>query len=80
MSTNLYYIEPNENAGGYDIMKRDSVVLEDGKLGPERVCTIYSMDYFDAVLEALVGEDYKTVEGFEEEPYNPSSPVFEEDI
>jgi hypothetical protein len=72
-----YYIEPNETLQGYDIMKRDSVVLPDGKFGPEKVCTIYSMDYFDAVLESLVGEDYREVDGYESEDYAPRTPIFE---
>jgi hypothetical protein len=54
---NVYYVEPNKELQGYDILKREGVLHPDGTTSPERVCTIYSMDYLDAVLEALQGED-----------------------
>jgi hypothetical protein len=56
--TDKYYIEPNSNLQGYDILKRDGMFV-DGKLAPERVCTIYSMDYLPAILSSLNEEDAK---------------------
>lgn len=68
-----WYVEPNDTTQSYDIMKRDGVQLEDGTLQPEKVCSIYSMEYLDAVLAALEAEDAKDAGA----PVTYHSPVFE---
>lgn len=60
MSEKKYYIESNSNLQGYDILKRDGVVTPEGKLAPERIATVYSMDYMDSILEALNAEDSRS--------------------
>jgi hypothetical protein len=54
-----YYVESNAELQAYDILKRDGVEHPDGTTSPEKICTIYSMDYLDPILEALVGADAK---------------------
>ncbi len=60
-----FYLEGNDDLQAYDIMKRNSVIDSNNAslLKPERICTIYSMDYLDAILEALEQEDAKEDEG-----------------
>jgi hypothetical protein len=52
-----FYVEPNQNLQGYDIMKRNHVLKPDGTMGPEKICTIYSMEYLTTVLDAIIAED-----------------------
>jgi len=55
-----YYVAPGKHGEGYDIMKKDGIINPDGSMSPERVCTIYSMEYLDIVLKALQEEDSKS--------------------
>lgn len=76
--THKYYVEPNDANQSYDIMKRDGVENPDGTLAPERVCSIYSMEYLDAVLEALAVEDSKLPDPELPESFANPSPIREE--
>jgi hypothetical protein len=74
-TANDYYIEANDIAQGYDILKRDGVLNPDGTKSPERICTIHSMEYLQPILATLREVD-GVVEG-DESVMNPS-PIYEE--
>lgn len=47
-----FYLNKNNELEGYDIMKRNSV--QDGyQRKDEKVATVYSVDYIDAIIDAL---------------------------
>lgn len=76
----VYFVQPNEPLQGYDIMKRDGVEKPDGTLEPERICTVYSMEYFDAILEKIAELDADgIVEYPEDERYIDTAPIIEID-
>jgi hypothetical protein len=86
-----YYIEENESNQSFDIMKRDGLELEPGVLTPERVLSMYSMEYMDPILAMLNAVDrgeFDESEDDDEEEYDESqssgiivnSPIIEGDI
>jgi hypothetical protein len=75
-STNIYYILPNDRVQGYDILKRDGVLNPDGTTMPEKICTIYSMEYLQPMLATLREVD-GVVEVDNSDVIHPS-PIYEE--
>lgn len=72
---NQFYVMPNEQLQGYEIFKRDGVINPDGTKSPERICTFYSMEYLQPLLQTLREVD-SMVEETDEEVIR-TSPVFE---
>lgn len=73
--TQKYYIEANDNLQGYDVLKRDGVIdPETGRQIPEKILTLYSLEYLDQILEALNAEDSK---GREIIIQQVNSPIYE---
>ncbi len=73
--TQKYYIEANDNLQGYDVLKRDGVIdPETGRKIPEKILTLYSLEYLDQILEALNAEDIK---GREIIIQQVNSPIYE---
>ena len=68
---NKWYIIDEPELKAYSIMKRQGI-LENGKYQDEKVCTIYSMDYLDVILDALEPEDRKY-----DKPLITNNPIIE---